>query len=52
MEDYEEEIIVNEEDLFCIEGGKLKEDLHRSIGALTFLNAEAQRGAGSAILIS
>lgn len=41
------------EDLFCIDNEeKLKEPLHRSIGALIFLTGHHQRGVGSGILIS
>ena len=48
---YEEAIVFNEEPK-PINGNTLKEVLHRSVGALTFLNRNKQFKAGSGVLIS
>jgi V8-like Glu-specific endopeptidase len=47
-----EEKLINNEELFCIEGKDLKTLLHRSIGALTFINQVKKMAKGSAAIIS
>jgi hypothetical protein len=50
--DFRNEKLVRNEDLFPISKQDLKSILHRSIGAITFLNGMKQLTMGSGVLIS
>jgi hypothetical protein len=50
--DFAEEKIIYKEKLYAVSPNELNEILHRSIGALSFLNKNLQNGAGTGVLIS